>query len=1120
MIKGILRKLEKLNSNLKPEYLKFSRLPIDDKLVFLEGGQGTNINGNMFSMLREIKTNPRWKEYKTVFVVNDKNFIKAKKRMEFYGFDNVSICVRNSKEYCKYLATSKYLMTDNSFPPYFNKRKGQIYLNTWHGTPLKTLGISDKSNLSSPANIQKNYLMSDYALFPNEFTKNVFMEDYDLKNIFTGSSFIANYPRNYVFYDKQQGIKMKKTLGLSDKQVFAYMPTWRGMDRIADVTKQLKSTMKILREFDERLGDNQILLVNLHFLLESEINCDDFKHIKSFPSVYDTYEVLNSCDALITDYSSVFFDYAITEKKIILFAYDKEQYLGSRGIYISFDDLPFPIAETVDDVVKELSLPAVSDKDFLDKYCSNGWIDSCEKVFELMVTGKSNYFKLQKQENANKDLCVVYADKMPQSYFESIKAYINDNPNYNYVIAYRHNFTKENKDFVLSLDENISAYGTVSAFQLGFSDLVKLCLVSLKHKPKLSRKLNSVLCREAGRMFYNIMPSRVVDFYCGNFVMAGIIASLSGEKQYINHSDCFCVSRKQSKKEQRIKAFERSVGFEPYDMAGREKQIFFEGKKDNIADLSFSKNSAVKNIIPFYFSGRKGLKCISLFYFKTPVKTKLCDTYITVGENKYIPKYIADKIKASYSHFGIYSFEVPADDITDMPSTNNVSFCYENKYGNLVQSRADYCSLFYKFFFGLRSRIFRDKKTDTVAVFRQTRGNGLVVYVRSWIKSDLLIERIRQDFAYVLSLLWHGKKADSLVILYEKNSSKYEESASVTFEKLIDDGYKYAYFILDRDYAFIDRVPAKYKEHIVYKYSLKHYLYFFKAKTFIGTEQPVHAIDLKTFNVLALKKISDKNMNYVFLQHGVMYMVSLDSESRHMFKRKNLNGKYRVVVSSQAEADHFTQLGKHYPEDLYITGLPKFDRNELSSDADKIVIMPTWRPWEINMDRDNFIETPYFKMVVRIYNSVPDNLKEKVIILPHPLIANELKHLPESISDKIVINARYDDILKQSRILITDYSSIAYDAFYRGVRVIFYWEEKDFCMSQYGARTKLMLNEENVYGDYFYSTDGLSESIEKNYYEPQTEKYKQRYSKIVKFRDGRNTERLINALKDDGIIKL
>ena len=118
-------------------------------------------------------------------------------------------------------------------------------------------------------------------------------------------------------------------------------------------------------------------------------------------------------------------------------------------------------------------------------------------------------------------------------------------------------------------------------------------------------------------------------------------------------------------------------------------------------------------------------------------------------------------------------------------------------------------------------------------------------------------------------------------------------------------------------------------------------------------------------------------------------------------------------------------------------------------------------------------------------------MKEKVIILPHPLIVNELSKLSDKVTDKIVVDARYDDILKDTAVLITDYSSIAYDAFYRGARVIFYWEEKDYCMMQYGPSTKLMLNEENVYGDYFYSEDGLSKAIRNNYDNPQTEEYKE-----------------------------
>ena len=138
MFEKYLDNISKAVKGSKFDYITYCNLPINEKLVLIEGGQGSNINGNMFAMLKELCENPRWSEYKPCFVVTEQTKAKAQKRMEFYGFKNVLLTVRDSKEYCKILATAKYIMTDNSFPPYFNKREGQVFLNTWHGTPLKT----------------------------------------------------------------------------------------------------------------------------------------------------------------------------------------------------------------------------------------------------------------------------------------------------------------------------------------------------------------------------------------------------------------------------------------------------------------------------------------------------------------------------------------------------------------------------------------------------------------------------------------------------------------------------------------------------------------------------------------------------------------------------------------------------------------------------------------------------------------------------------------------------------------------------------------------------------------------------------------------------------------------
>ncbi len=354
--------------------------------------------------------------------------------------------------------------------------------------------------------------------------------------------------------------------------------------------------------------------------------------------------------------------------------------------------------------------------------------------------------------------------------------------------------------------------------------------------------------------------------------------------------------------------------------------------------------------------------------------------------------------------------------------------------------------------------------------------------------------------------------------MFEKESSRYEESASVVYEQLIDQGYDHVDFVLDRNYPFIDRIPQKYRDHIVYKGSFRHYLKFFRATTFIGSEMLVHSIDLRIANRHALQKLENKNNNYVFLQHGVMYMVSLDSESRKFFKPLKLKGKYRVVTSSINEARHFIELGE-YPEDvLYITGLPKFDKNELSLHADRIVIMPTWRPWEYNEARYDFKETKYYKMIERIIAAIPEAYHDRITVLVHPLFLDAVRGKDYPLKRFISTETKYDDVLKQTKVLITDYSSIAYDAFYRGSNVIFYWEEKEESLNNYGENTKLMLNEENAFGDICMNPKDLADCIVNNLKNGQDPVYKRNYQEIVAFHDGKNTERLIEQLKKDEIL--
>ena len=184
----------------------------------------------------------------------------------------------------------------------------------------------------------------------------------------------------------------------------------------------------------------------------------------------------------------------------------------------------------------------------------------------------------------------------------------------------------------------------------------------------------------------------------------------------------------------------------------------------------------------------------------------------------------------------------------------------------------------------------------------------------------------------------------------------------------------------------------------------------------------------------------------------------------------------------------------------------------VKKNADKITIMLTARIWETNILESNYKESKYYKMLKSIINNIPKEYKDKVYVLPHPLLLDKFKNTDITIPDIL----SYDKILEDTALLITDYSSIAYSAFYRGSNVIFCWEELDECMEKFESH--LMLNDKNVFGDISYKYKDLPELIKKNYLKPQSAKYKNRYSKIVEFHDNKNTDRLIKCLKKDGII--
>ena len=371
----------------------------------------------MFYILKALCADKEYDKYEIGVVYQKDRKQEIEALLKGYGLKkkNVKLLKVNSKSYTNFLATAKYLFNDTSFPVYFVKRAEQIYLNTWHGTPLKTLGRSTAEDFYDIANLQKNFLVSDYLLYPSEYMKQHMLEDYMLTPLFDRKILMSGYPRNEIFFDEERRLQVRKECNVEEKQCIAYMPTWRGNVRNVNMSQE-NEIVAYLKEIDGRLEEDQIFYVNLHPYLAAQIDYDAFRNIKAFPKKYETYDFLNACDVLITDYSSVFFDYAVTERKIILFAYDEEEYFKQRGVYLKLSDLPFEKVSTVNELIHAIRDTEKVDLDeYLKIYSPYEEGTISKKICELVIKGKDTGLRTEVIEKDDRKNVMIHLNSFREN---------------------------------------------------------------------------------------------------------------------------------------------------------------------------------------------------------------------------------------------------------------------------------------------------------------------------------------------------------------------------------------------------------------------------------------------------------------------------------------------------------------------------------------------------------------------------------------------------------------------------------------------------------------------------------------------------------------------------------
>jgi len=522
----------------------YEKLGVVPENILLESKHGEDIAGNIFALLKEL-SREKYGGYKVMLAVQPSLKPAFKKLLDRYGIKNVNMIDIFTREYDKALATAKYLITDTSFPPYFIKKPEQVYLNTWHGTPLKAMGRIVPNREYALGNIQRNFLISDYLIFQNEFSREAFMRDYMIENIYPGTVLVSGYPRNSALLDGGRRDKIRKECQIADKRVIVYMPTWRGLLTNKENEKQINQLEGFFGDIDGKLKESDIFYVKLHPYVKQGIDCSVYRHIREFPSNYETYDFLTAADVLVTDYSSIMFDFGVTKRKIVLFTYDREEYLNSRGLYISLDDLGLPVAETVDELIGELNREHGEYLSFYERFCSNDSIDTPERICSILLggtDGKDAAIKSAEGIKADKKSAdgrkkVLMFMKGFKNDVESIRRInmINsiDTDRYDVYVCMKADEAKKNTGMLSMLDRKISYMPII--YEVGFkrSEYLRLKVLGKLAKGKAyGRCADRVMARERRKYFGDVKFDYIIHYSCLEHLVLHLCLNAGGKVIY------------------------------------------------------------------------------------------------------------------------------------------------------------------------------------------------------------------------------------------------------------------------------------------------------------------------------------------------------------------------------------------------------------------------------------------------------------------------------------------------------------------------------------------------------------------------------------------------------------
>lgn len=401
----------------RARYAKFyNKKGLKNNIVLYESFFGRGMICNPYAIFLQLLQNPAYKRLKHVWVLD--NIENHSVLLEEYsGYSNVIFVQRESKQYLKYLCSAKYLINNVTFPSYFAKKPGQIYLNTWHGIPMKHVGYDVPQGNIDVSNIVRNFLHTDYLSAANSFMVDNYNNAFKMREIYKGGIIEEGYPRLDLLnhFSREEVYLQLQKIGVEiepSKKIILFAPTWRGISY-----SDANANIDIYKDFKHQLEklidtNNYQILIKVHqrvFELAREELTDGF----FIPATIDANVVLGVTDILISDFSSIYFDFLATERPVLFYIEDLEQYQQQRGMYFKLDDLPGPYTDSlstlsdwinrIDDVKKQYTERYDKLRDWSNSICNE---NISQKTIDIVFEGLESEYRVIRQKKEKKHILI------------------------------------------------------------------------------------------------------------------------------------------------------------------------------------------------------------------------------------------------------------------------------------------------------------------------------------------------------------------------------------------------------------------------------------------------------------------------------------------------------------------------------------------------------------------------------------------------------------------------------------------------------------------------------------------------------------------------------------------